>query len=547
MAKPTSTTTCSIRDTARGANAARRLAGLLVACATVALGAGCRPASVPAQNQPVVRLERPPRLKPDYTDLVIPPNIAPLNFVIQETGRVYRVSLQGEGGEPIEITTRQAAVSLPLKPWRQLLAANRSGAIRLQVRAQDRDRRWTQFATITNRVAAEAVDPVLIYRKIYASHNTWSVMGLYQRDLETFAERPLLENHRFGYQCCHCHTLRQNNPNAATVIIRSRLHDNRLLVVSDGVAESFRGTVGFNAWHPSGRLMAVAISKPRLLLHTARNDMREIAELSGWLGWLRPGDTDIHPIPTLVDTNRLLAFPVWSPDGRHLYYCSAPNPWTDMTRVTAESPSTIKYDLMRVGYDVETDQWGRPEPVLLVRATGFSVAQPRISPDGRWLFFCAVAHGCWPTYDPASDIYGVDLHSGAAAGNFVWRKLELNSDQCESWLSWSANSRWVVFSSKRSSPLFNRPYLAHVSADGRCSKPFVVPRADPAAYDFELRTYTIPTLATGPIPVPQRALAAAIRQPNRPSLLIPGEQAAGKPTAATGRPAKTGERDWPTQ
>ena len=69
----------------------------------------------------------------------------------------------------------------------------------------------------------------------------------------------------------------------------------------------------------------------------------------------------------------------------------------------------------------------------------------------------------------------------------------------------------MVFSSKRTSPLFNRPYLAHVSADGRCGKPFILPQGDPEYYDSQIKTYTIPTLATGPVTVPQRDLVQAIK------------------------------------
>ena len=38
----------------------------------------------------------PPRLDPDYTSLVIPPNIAPLNFRIKEDGRDYVVTGSGQ-------------------------------------------------------------------------------------------------------------------------------------------------------------------------------------------------------------------------------------------------------------------------------------------------------------------------------------------------------------------------------------------------------------------------------------------------------------------
>jgi hypothetical protein len=159
--------------------------------------------------------------------------------------------------------------------------------------------------------------------------------------------------------------------------------------------------------------------------------------------------------------------------------------------------------------------------VLPVKETGFSVAQPRISPDGRWLFFARIDHGCWPTYEPGSDLYGIDLQAGEKEGKFTCRKLELNSGACESWLSWSSNSRWVVFSSKRISALYNRPHLAYVYPNGDCSKGFILPQRDPEYYDSLLKTYTIPTLAKGPITMPQKELIEAIKSTERRSIVIP--------------------------
>jgi hypothetical protein len=475
----------------------------------------------PPAVEPGDVLSQIPRIQPDYTDLTIPPNIAPLNFLIKQAGASYYVSVGGTAGPPIELHSRSPKITIPERPWRQLLAQNKGNELEVSIYVQDESKKWRRFGAITNRVALEEVDPFLLYRKIHAAHSTWSSMGLYQRNLETFEETPFLENRRFANDCCHCHALRNNNPNTATVLIRSTHYENSLLVISNGVAETVRGSFGFIAWHPKGNLLASSFSKPRLMLHSVRNDMRDIAELEAWIGYFSLGAETVKPVPGLVDKSRLMSFPLWSPDGRHLYYCSAPNPWTNMAMVTATSYRTAKYDLMRVSYDIEHDQWGKPETVLPVSQTGFSVAQPRISPSGRWIFFCAIDYGCWPTYDSASDLYGIDLEAGEKNGKFVCRKLELNSQECESWLSWSSNSRWVVFSSKRISRLYNRPYLAYVSPDGECGKPFILPQSDPEYYDSLLKTYTIPTLATGPITVPQSKLIEAIKSTHRRSLVLP--------------------------
>ena len=54
---------------------------------------------------------------------------------------------------------------------------------------------------------------------------------------------------------------------------------------------------------------------------------------------------------------RLKSYPTWSPDGRHLYYCSASTLWGDRSAVPPVRYAEVKYDLMRIGYDVDKDEW----------------------------------------------------------------------------------------------------------------------------------------------------------------------------------------------
>jgi hypothetical protein len=491
--------------------------GILPAGGAVLWGLCCRQPRL----EPALMVPRAPKLTPDYRGVVIPPNIAPLNFAINEPGAAYCVNMRGQTGASLKLFSRRPQVHIPLPAWRQLLAENRGRELYFDIYAKAAGRAWNRYAAITNNIANEAIDGFLLYRKIHPSHNTWSVMGVYQRNLETFEEKAVLENRHFGGDCCHCHSLCNNDPNLAAILIRSKEYQNSLLLISNGIASTVQGTAGFCAWHPGRRSVACAFSKPRLLLHTAKNDMRDIVDLEAWIGYFRLDATTVRKIPGLSPADRLLAFPVWSADGRYLYYCSAPNPWPDPAKATTDSYASIQYDLMRIGYDVAQDQWGKPETVLAVRETGFSVATPRVSPDGRWLSFCAIEYGCWPTYHPESDLYIVDLSAPTAGGHYQYRKLEVNSTECESWHDWSSNSRWLVFSSKRETPLFNRPYLAYVDAAGKCGKPFLLPQEDPAYYDSLLKTYTMPTLATGPVVVAQRKLVEAILTPRKRPLVMP--------------------------
>jgi hypothetical protein len=92
-----------------------------------------------------------------------------------------------------------------------------------------------------------------------------------------------------------------------------------------------------------------------------------------------------------------------------------------------------------------------------------------------------------------------------------YRKLSINSEFSESWHSWSSNSRWIAFSSKRQDGLFTRTYLSHIDSEGTAHKPFVLPQQDPTYYDSLLETYSVPELVKGPVPASKSRLAHAAR------------------------------------
>jgi len=107
-----------------------------------------------------------PRIEPDYSGVTIPPNIAPLNFKILEPGSFFRVRLEADAGKPVELTSSRPIIQFPARAWSQLLAGNAGRSLRLDISTRGADAQWKRFQTITNRIAAETIDPVLIYRFI---------------------------------------------------------------------------------------------------------------------------------------------------------------------------------------------------------------------------------------------------------------------------------------------------------------------------------------------------------------------------------------------
>ena len=62
-----------------------------------------------------------PNISPDYSGIVIPPNIAPLNFRILEKGQAYGVRIHSERGPTINISSKTGRICIPLRKWRRLL------------------------------------------------------------------------------------------------------------------------------------------------------------------------------------------------------------------------------------------------------------------------------------------------------------------------------------------------------------------------------------------------------------------------------------------
>ena len=74
-----------------------------------------------------------------------------------------------------------------------------------------------------------------------------------------------------------------------------------------------------------------------------------------------------------------------------------------------------------------------------------------------------------------------------------------NSDDTESFHNWSANSRWLVFSSRRDDGLFTRPYFCHVDAKGRVTKAFMLPQRNPRRfYRDRFLSFNVPEFIIAP-------------------------------------------------
>ncbi len=439
-----------------------------------------------------------PRMHPDYSNTVIPPNIAPLNFVVLEPGLHHIVNIHSTHGNPITVFSKNTQIRIPLTQWKKLLGDNSGQAIVFDVYVEHEKNKWRRFEPISIQIAQEKIDSFLSYRLIEPQYKFFNKMGLYQRNLEDFSEKCFLNNRVTENNCMNCHTFYQNHTDKMIFHMRIGPASGTMLI-QDGKVQKINTSTDFNkagayaSWHPNGELIAFSVNKLQQFFH-AKGESRDVLDKGSDLIIYQIGTNTVTTCPMISDTERMETFPSWAPDGKALYFCSAPKFESFFKEDGDLSYKQIKYDLMRIQYDPKTERFGKLETVLSSRQTHKSITMPRVSPNGKYLLFCMAQYSNFPIYIPDCDIYVMDIQTGKV------RKPGINSDHApETYHSWSSNSRWIVFSSKRDNGFCARPYIAYIDKNGKFYKPFILPQKDPSFYDTYLMTYNVPELTSEPV------------------------------------------------
>ena len=153
-----------------------------------------------------VQTEEAADIFPDYTEVVIPSNIAPLNFNINNEGSSFVTMISGEKSG--ELTVKGQKVRIPLKGWKSLIEAN-IGADLLFVIDVKREGKWIRLSQFKCHVAEEPIDEYLVYRLLAPSYEFYTAFSIRQRDITTGKDREVYNN-RMHYnpkeqQCMNCH------------------------------------------------------------------------------------------------------------------------------------------------------------------------------------------------------------------------------------------------------------------------------------------------------------------------------------------------------
>jgi Tol biopolymer transport system component len=263
----------------------------------------------------------------------------------------------------------------------------------------------------------------------------------------------------------------------------------------------------YPAWHPTLKLIAYSVNKTGQSFHTRDLNKIEVEDAASDLIVFDLNKNKIMPIETGLED--FSVFPFWAPDGKYLYYCSAHFEYKDTITHEAEAMlryKEIKYNIYRIPFDEKTYSFGPREIVFDAASMGKSATFPRISPDGRFLMFTLGGWGCFHIWHRDADLWIMDLKT------MKYRPMaEINSNNTESYHSWSSNGRWVIFSTRRDDGGYTRPYIAYVDKNGIARKPFELPQDDPDYHHQFMKSYNIPEFMKGPVTIKPQQFADVLK------------------------------------
>lgn len=435
-------------------------------------------------------------IEPDYAGVTVPQKIAPMNFLIKEEGKSFSVTASNKSGYRLTVKSSDGIIRFPEKAWKKLLKNCEDGKIEIGIISDD-GKTLSGFTPSYMFVAREPMDPYLCYRLLYPGYETYSQIKIIERNIESFREKSIIENQLIEDNCVNCHSFNRNDPERFLLHIRGSVggtyfvNGKKIIKIDLKTKEMTSGTV-YPAWHPSGKLVAFSSNSIVQSFHSVADKNIEVVDLASSLVLYDTEKNVIMPVPDPDTAKYLETFPEWSPDGRYLYYCRAKQ------IIDSSDFKSIKYNLVRRTFDEQSMSFGKTEVIYDASASGKSVSFPRISPDGRYLIFTLHNYGNFSIWHKEADLYLLDLKDGKSG------RMSINSDESESYHSWSSNGKWIVFSSKRGDGLTARPYFAYFSSPDLVGKPFVLPQKDPTLYNRLVKTFNKPEFVTGEIKVSPR-------------------------------------------
>lgn len=453
-----------------------------------------------------------PAIFPNYAEVTVPCNIAPLNFEVKEAKHIAVRLVNERGGELL--CEGEPAICMDEAEWKALIAGG--GDVTVEVSVWDEAHPdGAKYCPFSIHVSKDSIDSYITYRLIPPGYEGWNQMGIYQRSLSDFEETTVLDNAADKTKCMNCHATCQGNPASAVYHVRGeggytciRHNGKEEKIDLRKVAEGRHGS--HPAWHPSGRYIAFSSNNTKQIFYAKSRDKIEAFDV-----WSDLFVYDVESRMAILDerfTDSLHweAYPAFSPDGKWLYFSTA------RPVHMPEQAKELHYDLVRVAFDEATGKLGQADTIYSTAQRGGTALMPRLSPDGRFLLYTVADYGAFNLYHKESNFEMMEIKTPetktlqlpkaeekqpvvneGAKGGMVDGPIGglidcsmINSNDAESYHAWSSNGKWMMFSSKRIDGRYTRLFITHW--DGKqWTKPFLLPQRNPEFNTLSMMAYNV--------------------------------------------------------
>lgn len=444
-----------------------------------------------------------PDIYPDYIGVTVPQNIAPLNFLLRDSCKAIHV-VASTGEFEIETLKRGNEAIFDLEEWKDLMTKANGKTISMTVTALRGDN-WIKYKPFDIYVSTDRIDPYLSYRLIEPDYEVFSRLQIVERNIEDFSERVICDYNNVGNRCMNCHTHSPADGDLSFLYVRGEgggmvLNDHgNLKLLNFKTPDMVSGSV-YAQFDPTGRYIVFSTNSIIPAFHSRPDKRLEVFDTKSDIYVYDLKQDKVLRSPLIADSTRLETFPTFSNDGNSIYYCVAEGP------VRPSAIDSIHYSLCRIGFDSKTGTFATAADTIVAGLQGKrSVSHPRVSPDGKRLLYTVSDFGTFPIWHREADLQMIDLENGE-----IDSLKNVNSRMSDTYHSWSSSGRWFVFASKRDDGLYGKPYFVHVSADGKVSKPFLLPQKSPSFYDDNLKSFNVPDLGTVPVSFSPRDVASAL-------------------------------------
>jgi len=424
---------------------------------------------------------------PDYKEVTIPANIAPLNFHYAMKG-IRKARTTFTVGDKC-VTIKGVEVEWTVKKWKSFIAGAEGKTVNVRSEVTAGGETFTDDWSIY--VSEDPVDAYLTYRLIEPSFQMFHEVSIEERCVENFDATTICDYRHTDNACMNCHVHGQQRGDLSLFYIRGARGGailnrggelRKLTLKNDGMLS---GTV-YGEIHPGGRFGVFSTNVILPSFHTTTRNRMEVYDTVSDLTVADFDNNRMINAANVARTDKLETFPCFSPDGESVFYCIAD------TVALPDDIFNLKYSLVRASFDAGTGAISeKVDTVWSAYENNGSVCHPKVSPDGKWVMFTVSDYGTFPIDHRESTLKMINLETGEINGLSGIKQDESGSD---TYHSWSSDSRWFVFASKRGDGQYAKPYYCHLDEEGNPSKPFVLPQKSSRFYNLFLKSFNVPDI-----------------------------------------------------